>query len=113
MNLLKLPSNMSFILRQIASDQDGATMLLTGLGVTAFLGFAGMAVDVGYWQLTQHRMQDAADEAAYAASVNGSSTAAKAVTHGLGFADGVNNVTVTVNNPPLTGSNTSNNSAWE
>ena len=97
----------------------------------AVMGFAGVAVDVGYWQTTQRRMQGVADEAAFAAAManyKGASgtatcpsgtasgipcTTADAVAHDLGFANGANNVTVTVNNPPSSGSHSTNNNAYE
>jgi len=96
------------IFRRLVADARGATAILTALGMTVLVGAVGLATDVAYWQVTQHKMQGAADQAAYAAahvvdeggSATVATTTAKGVAAQLGFADGQNSVTVTVNNPP-------------
>jgi hypothetical protein len=95
-------------LRRLAADEAGVTAVLTGLALTILVGAAGLAVDVGYWQLNQRNMQGAADQAAFAAAhvaANGATstvatTTAKGVAAQFGFVDGQNSVTITVNNPP-------------
>jgi Flp pilus assembly protein TadG len=114
--------------RRLLGDKRGATAIMTAIAATTVMGFAGVAVDVGYWQTTQRRMQGVADEAAFAAAManykgaggtatcpSGTAsgipcTTADAVAHDLGFANGTNDVTVTVNNPPSSGSD---NNAYE
>ncbi len=68
---------------------------------------AGLGVDVGYLHYQKEQMQKAADAAAIAgasALVYGGNyiAAAKRDSAANGFVDGVDNVTVTVNNPPQT-----------
>src|SRR5205823_2036603 len=38
-------------LRALKSDQRGAMAVLTAISATAVVGLAGLAVDVGYWQM--------------------------------------------------------------
>jgi hypothetical protein len=87
------------------------------------LGFAGLAVDVSLWYFDKRTALGASDSAAFSAIVTYnadvaaglSSTnaqtnavaAAKAVTATYGYANGVNGVTVTVNDPPKSGSHKS------
>ncbi len=106
---------------RLAADERGFSAVLTGIAATVLLGFGGLAVDVGYWQWNQRNMQGAADQAAFAAATiahNGSTTAvatttAKGITAAMGFADGSNSVTVTVNNPPSYGTYNTDADAWE
>jgi Flp pilus assembly protein TadG len=103
---------------RLLGDARGATAIMTALAATTLMGFAGLAVDVGFWHSTQHRMQGVADEAAFAAAMaqakgESDSTATTAVAHDLGFADDTNSVTVTVNNPPSSGSHSTDNNAYE
>lgn len=104
----------------LASDERGITAVTTGLALAMLAGFAGLAIDASAWQTEKRNMQGAADQAAYSAAVavntNASSNGtlnAKGVTAQMGYVDGQNNVTVTVNNPPLSGSYTTDNKAWE
>jgi hypothetical protein len=97
---------------------------------TVLLGFAGAGVDIAMWETTKRHMQGTADQAAYSAAVTanagsgGSSCATgvavgracisgKGITAQMGFVDGQNSVTVSVNNPPTQGNYTTNNTAWE
>ena len=83
---------------------------MTGLCATVIVGFAALAIDVGSWQVAQRSMQGAADMAAYSAAIaygksDGTSitTQAKGITAALGYVDGQNGVTVSVNQPPTSG----------
>ena len=87
---------------------------------TVMLALIGLAVDVGYLELLQTRMQTAADAAAMGGvqefrmnGSNGVTAAAKRDAAANGFTDGVNSVTVTVNRPPATGYSTSDPTAVE
>jgi hypothetical protein len=77
--------------------------------MVGLLGFTGMAVDAGYLQWTQVRIQDATDAAAQAALIeleNGNSdwvAAGRSAAAMNGFTNGSNGVTVTINNPPTMG----------
>ena len=96
--------------RALAADQSGNTLILFAFSAPIALGFAALGTEGGelYWKKVA--IQGAADQAAVSAvnSFNSSPTAytieAKAVAASMGFVDGQNGVTVTVNNPPTTGS---------
>jgi hypothetical protein len=84
------------------------------------LGLIGLALDTAYVQQVKTRMQTAADAAAIGAvdelKMNGSAgvvTAGKGDAGQNGFTDGVNGVTVTINNPPLSGYYTGDRTAAE
>jgi uncharacterized membrane protein len=78
--------------------------------IVGVIGFAGLAVDVGFLQFEKRRIQSAADAAAMGAlremeRGNTDLVAAGQNDSSLnGFADGVNNTTVTIHNPPNSGS---------
>ncbi|MGE5268123.1 MAG: pilus assembly protein TadG-related protein [Thiohalocapsa sp.] len=116
--LALLPDPWHSILPPLARDEQGVTVVTTGLALTMLLGFAGLAVDVSAWQSAKRNMQGAADQAAYSAAIaakaggNGT-TNAKAITAQMGYVAGQNNTVVSVNNPPTSGSYTTNNKAWE
>lgn len=102
----------------LARDQRGITAVTTGLALAMLGGFAGLAIDASAWQTAKRDMQGAADQAAYSAATAANAGAngtlnAKGVTAQMGYVDAQNSVTVAVNNPPTSGSNTSNNKAWE
>jgi Flp pilus assembly protein TadG len=106
------------MLRGLALDRKGVTAVVTALGGTAIIGFTGLAIDVGSWEVTLHKMQGAADQAALAALIvsdagGDKTTEAKAVSASHSFVDGQANVTVTVNQPPSAGSYTASSSALE
>ena len=97
--------------------QRGSLMVLYAAMIMGMVGFAGLAVDVGYMQYTKRRLQQAADAAAMGALRemelgNSDLTAAGRNDASLnGFTNGQNNVTVTVNNPPASGSFSGQNTA--
>ncbi|HWE74047.1 MAG TPA: pilus assembly protein TadG-related protein [Stellaceae bacterium] len=100
------------------SDHTGAIAVITALSLTALVGFAGLGVETAQWYTTKRSIQAAADDAALSAAVAyGLGDTANYVSEGKsvagtnGFVDGANNVVVTVNKPPLSGSYASNNSA--
>jgi hypothetical protein len=108
-------------INRMARDRKGAIAVMTALTVTSLLGFAGLGTDATLWFVAKRNLQGAADAAAFSASTalaaGANSTAfgnaAKAVAAQYGFTNGVNGVSVTVNNPPLSGSYTSSSSAIE
>ena len=89
--------------------------------MTAILcGLAGLAVDEGVFQNDRRMMQAAADSAAIAGDQeilagNTDSVTSAAVNDAQmnGFTKGSNNVIVTVNNPPLSGSYSGDSNAVE
>jgi len=105
---------------RLVQDDRGSVAVLTALAMTVLMGFAGLAIDVGLWQVAQRNMQGAADQAAFSAVIAASAgggasptTQAKGITASMGFVDGQAGVTVAVNNPPSQGNYTANNLAWE
>jgi len=97
-------------------DRDGVSAILVGLCLSAMLGGAGLAVDIGLWYADRRAAQGAADAAAYSAAVDYSNStspsvafstaSARAVAAQYGFTNGTNGVTVTVNSPPTSGNYT-------
>jgi hypothetical protein len=81
--------------------ESGQALIAATFGLVVLLGCAGLAVDVGYLRYQQRLQQSAADSAALAGateSAAGNATAAAREDASLnGYANGVNNVTVTVN----------------
>src|SRR5215471_676869 len=113
----------ALLFRRMTRHRQGARgfVLVTTLICAAVLtAFAGLAIDSGYLQLVKTRMQSAADAAAMGGAqeirMNGAANAVGAAKSdaGLnGFSDGVNSVSVTVNNPPASGSYISDPTAVE
>src|SRR5579862_2583727 len=52
----------------LVDDQRGVTAVITALVLTVLMGFCGLAVDVGMWEVALRNMQGAADQAALAAA---------------------------------------------
>src|SRR5258708_16265128 len=86
----------------------GQVLVIVAMGILVLRAFVGLAIDLGqFWSVRRH-MQTAADAAAVAGAAalrrSGSpSDAATAASSTNGFANGTNDVTVTVNNPPSAG----------
>jgi len=96
----------------------GQVLPLIALALTAIMGFGAVGVDVGYLEYRQQAQQNATDAAAAGGAESllraGCPNSGTATTNALadatsnGFANG-GNVTVTVQNPPLTGPYAGNN----
>lgn len=88
-------------------NEGGQALVVVALGLTAVLGFVGLAVDVGTLLHNKRELQVAADAAAIAGALHANYldtiTAAKNASAANGFTDGSNGVTVTVNVKPTTG----------
>jgi Putative Flp pilus-assembly TadE/G-like len=98
----------------------GAALLTTTLLLPLFMAILGLAVDLGYCFYIRREMQGAADAAAIGGAnavrlgdQAGVVAAGKNDAAANGFADGVNHVAVTINNPPSTGSYTKDSTAVE
>lgn len=101
------PQPLGARLQNLCTDDRGVTVITTALSATVLIGFAGLAIDVGTWEINKRNMQGAADQAALAAVVayqagGGSDpiTTAKGVATKFGFTNGSNKASVTVANPP-------------
>ena len=93
-------------------NEAGNALVITVLALGVLLGMGGLAIDVGTLRYEKRLQQNAADAAAIAGSSNiaygGVTAGAQSASATNGFTDGTNNVTVTVNNPPLAGPHTGN-----
>ena len=49
-------------------EKQGATVIIVAILITTFLGFAALAVDLGYVMVTRNELQNIADSAALAAT---------------------------------------------
>jgi Flp pilus assembly protein TadG len=85
------------------ADRRGVSAIVTALAAMVLIGFAGLAIDVASWEVTQRHMQGAADQAAigavlaYLAGGGDNVTAqAKGITANYGFTDTQNGVAVAV-----------------
>jgi Flp pilus assembly protein TadG len=90
------------------TGERGQILPLVAICLVVLMGFAGMAVDVGYLQYAQHQQQNAADAAAIAGAqeimAGGSiTTAVRNDAQENGFTNGTNGVQVTAYNPPQSG----------
>src|SRR5579885_2964809 len=103
----------------LRSASRGQVIPIAAVALTALIGAASLAVDVGYWRYKQRLEQSAADSAAIAGadellfSGGGVAAQAQADATANGFTNGVGSATVTVNNPPASGPNAGNNNAVE
>jgi Flp pilus assembly protein TadG len=111
----------AILLSRLAHDETGVTAVVVGLGMTVLMGGAALALDVGLWYNDKRVAQGAADSAAYSAAIDyaaGDTAAnvtatAKAVAAQYGQVDGTGGVTVTVNQPPKSGTHTTTAGAIE
>jgi Flp pilus assembly protein TadG len=111
--------NRSFL--DLRLDKNGAISTAFALTLPVIIGFGGLAVDASHWLAAKNAAQGAADSAALsavAAKVAGNNTSriqneAYAVAALDGFVNGQGGVTVSLNNPPLSGDYTTNAAAYE
>jgi Putative Flp pilus-assembly TadE/G-like len=98
-------------LARLRRDESGSYLVVTGMLMPALVGIVGLGTEGGLW-LTKHRsMQSAADSAALSAATayyaqgnnTGLEVQGQAVAAGYGFVNGTGGVTVTVNQPPTSG----------
>lgn len=101
-------------------DRRGNIAVLTAILSPVVFGAVGLAIDVGTWERAHKHMQQAADGAAASAAVGfaaggalGVNALGQSVASSYGFTNGVNSVTVTVNQPPSSGSHTATTGAVE
>ncbi len=110
----------------LRSSRRGSILVVGTLSISVLLGFMGLALDASYLYYHKRRMQTAADAGAIAGALEllrgavGTSSGASRVTAAAkndtalnGFTDVQGGVTVTVNNPPLSGPSAGNNAFVE
>jgi Flp pilus assembly protein TadG len=98
-------------LTELFRDKSGVSMATVALMMPLLIGFSGLAMDVGVWQVNKRNLQGAADQAAFAAAIAASKGAttdqarmqAKAVMAEHGYLDGAEGLTLTISNPPTAG----------
>src|SRR6185437_15300783 len=122
-SMTKLTKSFAQLAVRAARDPSGTISVMAAMSLTAIIGFVGLGTEASYWYVQQRQLQSASDSASFSAMADmhagdtfasGSPTAAaKAVAAQYGFVDGTNGVTVTVNNPPSSGPNSSNDNAIE
>jgi hypothetical protein len=103
------------------NSRKGSVLIMGTLTISVLFAFMGLALDVSYMYFHKRRMQTAADAGAIAGAQeilrgNANSaivTSARNDSALDGFTNGSNGVTVTVNNPPLSGTNVGNSSYVE
>ncbi len=103
------------LLRRFAGDQSGSYVILSALLMPVLVGAAGLGTEVGVWYYKHKNMQSAADSGAVSAATAGSNLTAEAnaITASYGYANGVGNVAIAVNQPPTIGNYASNPQAIE
>jgi len=109
------------LLRSLALDCAGSMAITAAIVAPLLIGCVSLAVDVSIWLAQKNSAQGIADVAAMSAvtsATSGSSVAqskneALAIAAVNGFTNGSGGVVVTVNNPPASGSYTSNAQAYE
>ena len=121
--LLSILRRKAPVLAALFGDRKGATAITVAFALTGIAGMAGLATEASDWYLTSRKMQSAADAAAFSAATALAAGESKtdftneakyvAASAGYNFTAGTNSVSVTVNNPPATGSHTSDNKAVE
>lgn len=100
-------------------DESGSYAIILALLAPVIIGFLGLSIDTGLWFSKQALLQAAADSSAFSAAVAKAAgatdvqTQAAGVAATYGFVNTSGGVTLTVNSPPLSGSNTSVTNAVE
>jgi len=98
------------LLARFVRDKSGSYLIIGALMMPVLIGFVGLGTDYGLWVYTHQSAQSATDSAAVSAATDGNAAnvtlQAGAVTASYGFVNGVNGATVTVNQPPTSGSHT-------
>ncbi len=96
-------------MKTLLRDESGQTLIFVALSMTIILGFTALAADVGTLLHDKRNLQIAADSAAIAGAVeekvslvtaNVQAAGQRASTQN-GFTNGSNQVTVTINTPPV------------
>lgn len=96
------------LLKRFLQDESGTYVIVVGLLMPVLIGTAGLGTEVAWWLFKHKNMQSAADSGAVSAATAGTNlnVEANVVTAAYGYANGVNSVVVTVNQPPTTGNYT-------
>lgn len=88
-------------IRRFVIDRGGAVSIITALALPALIAALALGTEVSYWLVESRGLQNAADSAVIAATIDASANylgQAKAVAARYGFVDGTGGVTVTASN---------------
>lgn len=90
-------------------DKRASVSTMVGLATPVLIGFMGLAIDTTYWETAKVSLQGATDQAAIAAgrayrSEANVTTEAVSMLAAHGFVNGTNGVSISVQNPPTSGS---------
>ncbi len=106
--------------RRFFTCRRGSVAVTVGVSISVLIGMVGLGTEITFVMFKQRQMQSAADTAALGAATALSkgypvnyALEGKAIAATGGFVDGAGGVTVTVNKPPASGSNTANADAVE
>ncbi len=99
------------LLRQFRHDQAGSFVVITALSMPVLIGMVGLGTEASMWFYKHRTMQSAADSGAVSAATayyaEGNAyklpVHANGATASYGLINGSNGVTVTVNQPPVSG----------
>jgi uncharacterized membrane protein len=90
--------------------ESGQFVVILTLAIVGLLGCAALATDIGYFENSRRKMQNAADNAAIAGELEvianrlgNTESAARAAAARNGFTDGAEGVSITINRPPASG----------
>ncbi len=115
-----MPGWLSNIASYLRCDERGSVAIIIGLTLTALIGFAALGTEITFILLKHREMQAAADASALAgATALGTGSPANfrtesyAVAAAGNFQNGADGTTVTINNPPVSGTYAGNSAAVE
>jgi Flp pilus assembly protein TadG len=105
-------------LRRFQRDQSGSYTLIAALAMSVLIGVGALGSEAGLWYFKRRALQDAADSSAISAATAFGNTSnltleGQAVAASYGFVDGADGVTVSVNQPPTSGTHTTTSGAVE
>lgn len=106
--------------QKLRRSRQGAVAIMMGFMLVVMIGISALGVEMGFAYYKQRQMQSAADAAALGAGIAigkgypaDVALQARALTAAVGYVDGADNVTVTVNRPPATGAHAADPNAVE
>jgi Flp pilus assembly protein TadG len=102
------------VVRRFGSDESGSYLVISGLLMPMLVGIVGLGTEAGLWYSRHHKIQSAADSAAVTAATDyylnhkadALAVQAQSIAATYGFVAGTNGVSLTVNQPPKSGTYT-------
>lgn len=106
--------------RDFVRDTRGSVAMAMGVALSVLMGMVALGTEISFIEFKQRQMQATADAAALSAAMAKNKgypldfeLEAKAIAASSGFISGVDQTVITVNSPPLSGSQTQNSDAVE